>query len=71
MQNVKKNLNSVFESQGAALSELSPKESIGSSLISSAATDDLNLLTESAAEVIHKYVLLYQISSSIYLHFHR
>lgn len=61
MQNVKKSLNSAFESQGAALSELSPKESIGSSPISSATTDDINLLTESAAEVIPKRVLLYQI----------
>ncbi|XP_016433811.1 uncharacterized protein LOC107760296 [Nicotiana tabacum] len=50
LKNVKKSLNSAFESQGAALSELSPKESIGSSPISSATTDDINLLTESAAE---------------------
>ncbi|KAJ8534957.1 hypothetical protein K7X08_016685 [Anisodus acutangulus] len=42
----RKNLNSVFESQGASIAESSPKESIDSSLIS----DDHNLLTESFGE---------------------
>ncbi|KAK4349155.1 hypothetical protein RND71_031910 [Anisodus tanguticus] len=43
----RKNLNSVFESQGASIAESSPKESIDSSLIS----DDHNLLTESSGFV--------------------
>ncbi|KAJ8538832.1 hypothetical protein K7X08_032301 [Anisodus acutangulus] len=50
----RKNLNSVFESQGASIAESSPKESIDSSLIS----DDHNLLTESSGFVNSSVIVL-------------
>ncbi|MCD9561387.1 hypothetical protein HAX54_020490 [Datura stramonium] len=46
LKTTRKNLNFAFESQGASFSE----SSIRTSLISSAISDDHNLLTESAAE---------------------
>ncbi|KAM3320241.1 protein SINE3 [Capsicum chacoense] len=46
LKTTRKNLNSIFESQALSFSE----SSVDSSLISSAISDDQNLLTESAAE---------------------